>query len=274
MDIKTFFIPVLGLFFSMFSAMSQDIKQEVYLDKDGNKVKVKSFSSEGLIKPDIYLDSKGNELMVALVGHGSVAFYYKNKVIHVDPYSRVADYSKLPKADLIILTHEHGDHLDKNAIDSVKKADTKFIVSEICEEELGYGEVIKNGEKTSFAEVAIEAVPAYNIVNKRSDGIPYHPKGRGNGYIFTFDNLRVYIAGDTENIPEMTNLGKIDIAFLPKNLPYTMSDEMFVDAVKKVSPKYLYPYHFSEINEAKLKAELRDIDTRILVRPMSNLKKQ
>lgn len=222
------------------------------------------------IKADSFETSKG-PLKVTLVGHGSVMFEFVGKVIQVDPYSQVADYSRLPKADLIILTHEHGDHLDTAAINAVKKADTHYIVSKVCNGILGYGNVVNNGDKTEWSGIMIDVVPAYNAVNKKPDGEAYHPKGRGNGYIFTFGDKKVYVAGDTENIPEMDKLkGTIDIAFMPKNLPYTMTDDMFVDAAKKVMPKVLYPYHMSEFDQEKIGKALDGTDIKIEVRPMKN----
>ncbi|MFV0418439.1 MAG: MBL fold metallo-hydrolase [Dysgonomonas sp.] len=221
------------------------------------------------IKADVYETNQG-PLKVALIGHGSVMFEYAGKIIQVDPYSKVADYTKLPKADLIILTHEHGDHLDTVAISEVRKSDTHYIVSKVCNGILGYGDVMSNGDKTSWSDIPIEAVPAYNIVNKKPDGEHYHPKGRGNGYIFTFGDKRVYVAADTENIPEMDSLkGTIDIAFLPKNLPYTMNDKMFVDAAKKVHPKVLYTYHCNQEDLLEYK-ELAEIGIQQILRSMSN----
>ena len=225
------------------------------------------------IQTDSYPAGNDETLKVTLIGHGSVMFEYNNRVIHIDPYSNVVDYAKLPKADLIILTHEHADHLDMKAIDAVKTPQTQFIVSAICNEQLGYGEIVGNSDKTAFETVLIEAVPAYNIVHKRPDGIHYHPKGRGNGYVLTFGGLRVYVAGDTENIPEMSLLKDIDIAFLPKNLPYTMTDEMFIDAAKTIQPTYLYPYHFSEFDEEKIGKALKKTNIQLVIRPMKNLGK-
>lgn len=237
-------------------------------------VKTDSLSIEqqsDYIKADIYETNKG-ALKVTLVGHGSLMFEYDGKVIHVDPYSQVADYSKLSKADLVMITHEHADHLDTVAINAIKKAETQFIVSKAVNEILGYGDIMKNGVHSHWGALHIDAVPAYNIVNKKPDGEAYHPKGRGNGYIFTFGDKKVYVAGDTENIPEMDNLkGRgIDIAFMPKNLPYTMTDEMFIDAAKKVQPKVLYPYHMSEFDQEKIEKALDGTGVKIEVRPMKN----
>ncbi len=236
-----------------------------------NKDEMKDTLSTPL-QSDSYLTKIG-ELNITLVGHASLIFEIGGKVIHVDPYSKVADYSTLPKADLILLTHEHPDHLDLAAIDKIKKSNTRFIVSKVCADSLTYGEVLSNGDKTTFEGIDIQAVPAYNIVSKKPNGEYYHPKGRGNGYVLTFGSEKVYIAGDTENIPEMKQLKDIYIAFLPKNTPYTMTDEMFVDAVQKVSPTYLYPYHFSDFNDKKiLKALVKENNkSKVLVRSMSNL---
>lgn len=222
------------------------------------------------IKADVYETNNG-PLKVTLVGHGSLMFEYAEKIIHVDPYSKVADYSRLPKADLIILTHEHGDHLDTAAINAVKKDETYYIVSKACNEMLGYGDIESNGGHFSWNNIDVEVVPAYNMVNKKDNGEFYHPKGRGNGYVFLFGDKKVYVAGDTENIPEMEKLkGEIEIAFMPKNLPYTMSDDMFIDAAKKVMPKVLYPYHMSEFDEEKIGKALDGTNIKLEVRPMQN----
>ena len=240
-------------------------------ESQNNDNKMKTIVQSGQVIPvDIY-GSGQNTLYVTLVGHGSLMFEYHGQIIHVDPYSAIADYSRLPKADLILLTHEHADHLDKVAIEQVREKNTRFIVSKTCNEILGYGDIISNGNKTEWNDIKIEAVPAYNIVHKKPNGEYYHPKNIGNGYILTFGDLKVYVAGDTENIPEMDNLkGSVDIAFLPKNIPYTMTDDMFVDAAKKISPKILYPYHFSEFDKDKIGTALDGLKIKLEIRPMSN----
>jgi Predicted Zn-dependent hydrolases of the beta-lactamase fold len=222
------------------------------------------------IQADVY-EVGFEPLKITLVGHASLMFEYMGMVIHVDPYSQVADYTTLPKADFILLTHEHGDHLDVEAINAIKKPETQFILTKTCNEILGFGDVLRNGQHTERGSVYIQAVPAYNIVNRRPEGDVYHPKGRGNGYILSIRDKKIYIAGDTENIPEMNNLkGTIDIAFLPKNLPYTMSDEMFIDVAKKIMPKILYPYHMSEFNQDKIESALQGTGIELKVRPMAN----
>ena len=172
-------------------------------------------------------------------------------MIHVDPYSRLADYEKLPKADVILVTHSHGDHFDPKAIAAARKEGTAVVLTEKAAGEMPGGIVMKNGEARTVAGIRIEAVPAYNIVHKRPTGEPFHPRGEGNGYVLSFGATRVYVAGDTEDIPEMKELKDIAIAFLPMNLPYTMSREMAALAAKAFRPKMLYPYHYGETDPSR-----------------------
>jgi L-ascorbate metabolism protein UlaG (beta-lactamase superfamily) len=203
--------------------------------------------------------TEGGELKITCIGHGTLMFEYQGKVIHVDPVSREADYSKLPKADLVLITHEHGDHLDTKALALVRQEGTKIVLTKICAEKVSGGIVMKNGDVKTVEGLKIEAVPAYNIVNKRPGGQPFHPKGQGNGYVITFAKTRVYVAGDTENTPEMKQLKKIDIAFLPMNLPYTMTPEMVADAALAFKPKILYPYHYGRTDPQELVKLLKDV---------------
>ena len=206
------------------------------------------------------------DLKITFTGHGSLIFNFGGKVIHVDPFSDVADYSTLPKADLILLTHEHRDHLDLKALNAVRTEKTVVVLTETCAKQVQGGIVMMNGDVKTVEGLKIEAVPAYNIVHKRDTGQPFHPKGSGNGYIITFGDKRVYLAGDTENTPEMKALKNIDIAFLPMNLPYTMTPEMVADGAKAFKPKILYPYHFGETDTSKVVALLKgtpEIEVRI-----------
>ena len=152
------------------------------------------------------------------------------------------------------MAHEHGDHFDPQVIGQLSTEKTKLVLTPLCFAKIGRGIVLKNGETATVDGIRIEAVPAYNLVHMRSPGMPYHPKGDGNGYILTFGEKRVYVAGDTENIPEMKGLGPIDVAFLPMNLPYTMTPEMVADAARMVKPGILYPYHTTDTDTAKLAA--------------------
>lgn len=215
------------------------------------------FSSSHALEKDI-LKTKSGDLEIYFIGHASLMMKWKDKIIHVDPYSKLADYSKLPKADLILVTHDHFDHFDLAAIKKIQKKDTIIIYTKKCEEKLKGGKVMKNGDKENVFGIAIEAVCAYNIVHERQKGIPYHPKGEGNGYVLTFSDKRIYIAGDTENIPEMKELKNIDVAFLPMNIPYTMTPEMVKDAALMIKPKILYPYHYGDTDPKKIVELLKD----------------
>lgn len=198
------------------------------------------------------------DLVITFVGHGSLMMKIGSMHIQIDPYGPLTDYSKFPAADLILITHHHGDHLDLEALQHVRGGSSVVVLTERCAERVEDGIVMKNGDKQVIKEVEIEAVPAYNIVNKRDNGEPYHPKGEGNGYILTFGDRRIYIAGDTENTPEMKALEHIDIAFLPMNLPYTMTPEMVADAVLGFKPSVLYPYHFGETDTSRIRELLKE----------------
>ena len=223
-------------------------------------------------KEDFQVDtlntSKG-DLRITFVGHGTLMFEFDGTVAHVDPVGQYADYAKLPKADLILVTHEHGDHLDTAAIQCISKPDTALVLTAACAEQVSRGVVMANGDAKDVKGLRIEAVPAYNLVHMRGPGVPFHPKGRGNGYVITFGDQRVYVAGDTENIPEMAKLAGVAVAFLPMNLPYTMTPEMVADAARAFKPKILYPYHFGDTDTATLVELLKDSpDIEVRIRDM------
>lgn len=212
------------------------------------------------------IKTETGDLKITCIGHGTLMFTYQDKILHIDPVGREANYTRLPKADLVLITHEHGDHLDPKALDLLRKEQTQIVLTKICDEKIPGGIVMKNGDVRTVAGFKIEAVPAYNIVHKRPNGQPFHPKGNGNGYVVTFGKTRVYIAGDTENTPEMKKLKKIDIAFLPMNLPYTMTPAMVTDAALAFKPKILYPYHYGRTDPndlVKLLKDAKDIEVRI-----------
>lgn len=218
---------------------------------------------------DVFKTDRG-DLAITFIGHGTLALSLGGKTIHVDPWSKLADYAQLPKADLILITHEHQDHLDPKAIDRVKKDGTVIVANEAAAKQLpGAAVIMKNGDVKTEQGVRIEAVPAYNIKNMRSPGVPFHPRGAGNGYVLTMGGKRIYIAGDTENTPEMKALKGIDIAFLPMNLPYTMTPEMVADAAETFRPKVLYPYHTGDTDVSRLVQLLKkDKDIEVRIRKM------
>jgi L-ascorbate metabolism protein UlaG (beta-lactamase superfamily) len=199
------------------------------------------------------------------IGHGSLMFKLNGFVIYFDPVRSSGNYDFLPKADLILVTHEHGDHLDVKLIGDLKKEGTLLFCNQNSLSKIPWAMAMKAGDRQEINNIKIEAVPAYNIVNESSPGHPFHPKGIGVGYILTIGGKRFYIAGDTENTPEMKTLTNIDVAFLPMNLPYTMTPAMVADAALAFKPKILYPYHFGETDTNEIVKLLKDsgIDVRI-----------
>lgn len=202
------------------------------------------------IPHDEFQTSKG-KISIYFLGHGTLMLDIAGKIVHVDPWLKMADYGALPKADLILVTHEHGDHLDSSAIEKIWKPTTQLIENASVFEKLKKGVVMKNGDLKKIEGIEIEAVPAYNTTAGREK---FHPKGRDNGFIISFGKKRIYIAGDTENTPEMEKLRNIDVAFLPMNQPYTMLPEQVAKVALIFKPKILYPYHYGDTEVSKLSA--------------------
>ena len=215
------------------------------------------------------IPTSSGDLKITFVGHGTLMLEYGGKVIHIDPYGKLTNYRMMPKADLILITHEHRDHLDLAAITDIRKRSTLIVASPTAAESIEGSTPMENWDEKTFVGILIEAVPAYNVVHKRNKGEPFHPKGVGNGYVLTFADKRVYIAGDTENIVEMKGLGPVDIAFLPANLPYTMTPEMAAEAARWIKPQILYPYHYGETDVARISELLNDQpDIEVRIRSM------
>jgi L-ascorbate metabolism protein UlaG (beta-lactamase superfamily) len=223
--------------------------------------------SQQMPSSDIISTTKGPVEMY-FIGHGTLMFKINDFVIHIDPVSTETDYTKLPLADLILVTHEHGDHLDTKAIDILRKPSTIMFCNENSSPKVSWAQVMKNGDKKVVNDITIEAVPAYNIKNESAPGKPYHPKGVGNGYVITIGDKRFYIAGDTENIPEMKDIKNIDVAFLPMNLPYTMTPAMVAEAARILNPKILYPYHYGTTNTDELVNLLKDTAIEVRIRKL------
>ena len=215
---------------------------------------------------DSFKTKSGKEVVITAIKHASLRIQYDGLEIQVDPvtnYQPETDYAKFPKADVILVTHEHFDHFDRDAIATLKKDSTQVIANPAVQKMLGFGTAMANGESRTVEKVlALDAVPAYNTTAGRTQ---FHPKGRDNGYVLTLDGLRIYIAGDTEDIPEMAKLKDIDVAFLPCNQPYTMTPEQVAKAAKTIKPKALFPYHYSETPIKRVAELLADtsIDVRI-----------
>ena len=207
------------------------------------------------------------DLTVQPLNHSAIRFEFKGKQYYVDPAGEAA-WDKLPKADAIFITHEHGDHLNPKVIDQIKKEGTVIYANAASVKKAGSGQAIEVGEKKQVLDITVEAVPAYNLDPDRQK---FHPKDRkDNGYVLTFGDKRVYVAGDTEGTPEMKALKDIAIAFLPINLPYTMTPEAAVEAARAFKPRILYPYHQGRSDPAEVKkllADVKEIEVRVLALP-------
>ncbi len=208
---------------------------------------------------DVYQTDLG-DLTITFIGHGSFMMEWDGQVIHIDPSSREADYSTLPDADLILITHHHGDHCDPGAVKAIETSNTTILLTALAQETLGHGTVLPNEKSATYENFTITAIPAYNLVHKRDNGEFFHPKGTCNSYVVEGGGMRIFIGGDTENTPEMKALPDIDIAFLPMNLPYTMTPEMVADAARGFKPDILYPYHYGSTDPNELAALLKDLE--------------
>lgn len=192
----------------------------------------------------VFQTPDGGQLGVQYIGHGSVRFVYNEKNIYVDPYSKQADFTNYPQADYVFVSHGHGDHYDTVALNCIATAETEFICGKSVPQYNDNYTVVAGGDSIVLGDFSVDIVEAYNIPTDDPEARIPHPKGEGVGFFFDFGGCRVYVAGDTEPTEEMMALTGIDIAFLPKNLPYTMSDEQFVETANALAPKYLYPYHY------------------------------
>ena len=215
---------------------------------------------------ETFITPAGTPVAITLIKHGTLAISCKGLTFHIDPvsgYGKPTDYAReFSKADAVLITHEHGDHFDKDAIAALTEEDKTIIITNArCAQMLGRGTALSNGDSAELpGGIKLDAVPAYNYTEGRT---MFHPKGRDNGFVLTIDGLRIYIAGDTEDIPEMAALKGVDIAFLPVNQPYTMTVEQCVNAAKLIGPRVLIPYHFSQTDISGLPALLPGIDVRL-----------
>ena len=226
---------------------------------------------------DEFKTKSGKTVKFHALMHACIRIEMDGKEIQIDPVAKLGDrtvhYAAMPKADYIFVTHEHGDHYDAKSIKQLTGEKTQLVMNKRCADMYGAGKVMvrsalgtlrsaKNGDKLQLADISVEAVPAYNYTEGHTQ---FHPKGRDNGYILTIDGLRIYIAGDTEDIPEMSKIKDIDIAFLPCNQPYTMTPDQLIRAAKVIKPKVLFPYHYGQTDLSGVPAALKGtgIDVRI-----------
>jgi L-ascorbate metabolism protein UlaG (beta-lactamase superfamily) len=205
----------------------------------------------------------GDSVSVVTIGHASLLFTYQGHPVYVDPWSKMADYTTLPKADVILITHAHGDHLDASAVAAIRTPSTVVISTAEVAATLEGVKVLANGDKADPAPyIKVLAVPAYNLPSNEH----FHPKGRDNGYIITFGGTTFFVAGDAEPNPDLLAI-KADVIFLPVNQPYTMTVQQAVQAAKAIQPKIFYPYHYAETEIEQVKTilakEAPSIDVRL-----------
>ena len=217
---------------------------------------------------ETFFTDSGLPVRITLIKHGTLEIACKGLSIQVDPVSGLGvptDYAtEFPKADVILVTHEHGDHFDRVALEALGANADNLITNARVAEMLGYGAVMANGDSRDLpGDIRLDAVPAYNYTEGHT---MFHPQGRDNGFILTVDGLRIYVAGDTEDIPEIADIKDIDVAFLPVNQPYTMTVDQCVHAAEVLQPKVLIPYHFSNTDLSGLPERLPDI--KVLLRQM------
>ncbi len=217
-------------------------------------------AQENGLSGDQIATDKGT-LVIHPIRHATFVMQFNGKTIYADPVGGAKLFADLPKPDLVLVTHIHGDHFDVPTLEAIVPAGSQptIIVPASVAEKFSKAlrsksnvKVLGNGERTEAAGIAVEAVPAYNVTAGKER---FHPKGRDNGYVLTMGGKRVYIAGDTEDIPEMRALKDIDIAFLPMNLPYTMSVAKAADAIRQFKPKIVYPYHYRSGDGTKANLE-------------------
>lgn len=215
----------------------------------------------------------GKSVKLTFFAHASIAIEYEGRVIYVDPVMGNAEYDKLPKADMILVTHSHYDHFDMAAIEALQRDDTRLLLDKTSAEGLS-GDcytMLPGGVAEPFEDIRVEAVAAYNTSEHQ---LQFHPKEREDcGYVITLGGtVRIYVSGDTEPTEEQAALKNIDIAFICVNQPYTMTPEQTVAAVKAVAPKIYYPYHYGQVDEptdVEALAKMLEDVTDVRIRPLA-----
>lgn len=221
--------------------------------------------TEAALDGDTLTTSDG-DVTIHPVSHASLLLGFKDQVIYVDPVGGAAPYESLPKPTAILITHGHGDHFDVPTLQAIAGSapiiTTKEVFDKLPETLKANAKALANGDKGTLVDIPVEAIPAQNTT---ADRMQYHPPGVGNGYLLTFGDKIVYVAGDTEPTPEMLALKNIAVAFLPMNLPYTMTPEQAVEAVNAFKPAVVYPYHYKGSDPEVFKAAV-GADTEVRLR--------
>ncbi|MBO7541095.1 MAG: MBL fold metallo-hydrolase [Bacteroidales bacterium] len=229
------------------------------------------FSKKPSFEKDTIRLKNGKDLTITFLRHASLLFEYDGKVIYSDPVAEFEgfriDFEKLPQADLILVSHDHYDHLDCDTIETIGKESTTIVCDETSAKQLADATALHNGDSISLfdGEIEIKAVPAYNITEGH---LQFHPKDRDNGYILNLGGTTIYIAGDTEDTTEAYAIKDIDIAFLPVNQPYTMTLQQAANLARAIAPAILYPYHYTDTDIVQLSNLLSDTNIEVRLRKM------
>lgn len=220
------------------------------------------------------IPTTNGDISIQPVLHGTLVLSWNNEVIYVDPYGGAERFAGIDDPSIILITDIHGDHLNLKTLENLKTINARFFVpkavfDKLPEEMQSKATVIENGQTIVFQEIEILAIPMYNLPESPESR---HTKGRGNGYVLTMGGKRVYLSGDTEDIPEMRNLQNIDVAFVCMNLPYTMDVNQAADAVVEFKPSIVYPYHYrgkvglSDVESFKKQVEDSGVSTEVRLR--------
>jgi L-ascorbate metabolism protein UlaG (beta-lactamase superfamily) len=209
--------------------------------------------------------TSAGDVRITPLNHASTLIEAGGKTIYLDP-AKPVKFASMTKADLVLITDIHGDHMDPDSIAAISKAGTEILAPPAVVATVTTGKPVANGETKTWGGWTIEAIPAYNLTRGPSPGKFYHDKGRGNGYVLTYGGVRFYFSGDTEGVPEMRALKNIDVAFICMNLPYTMPPEEAAEAVKAFHPKVVIPYHYrgSDLTVFEKGLEGTGIEVRLL----------
>lgn len=212
----------------------------------------------GLIGTSDLVPTSAGQVRVVPVHHGTLRLEIGETIVWVDPWSKAP--LEGPKADVILVTDIHPDHYDPEGLAQVRKEDTRIIAPPVVAEKVPEAIALANGESYDLGSFRVEAVPAYNLKRGPEPGKLYHEKGRGNGYILTIGETRIYISGDTECTEEMRSLEDIDVAFVSMNLPYTMPPSEAAECIRAFGPRIVYPYHYRGSDLGELEEALADRD--------------
>lgn len=250
-------IPLILIIFAISCGQNKNSGKDINSDQDTTIMSAQSDTKALIRDKEAFSAPQGGDVIVTMINHGSIALTYKDLEIQVDPvinyYGNTIDYSGFPKADLILVTHDHEDHMDPQAVKELSKEGTVIISNASAAKSLPGAVVMKNGDTKDACGITIKALPAYNTTEGH---LKFHPKGVVNAYLLSIGGLNIFIGGDTEDIPEFANLKDIDIAFLPTNQPYTMTVDQCISAAKTIKPKILIPYHLGDTDIQAIKTGL------------------